>query len=296
MRNLLGMVTYGNTFFTKLALENTIKNTSSKLDYFIIVGKPGDFETKNLLEELKFPYTEHHINKGFPASINDIYDYFLVNKYDNLILQGNDVLPYPYSIDLLLKIRSLYDYDWISGKEYSVKNLVKDFPETAELFTGNDLKFVNLDRTPWENFKHYNNVIEIDLAGLADCQNLNLYTRNAIETLGYTDVNFYPGGYFNDNDYVKRAIELRVKSCQSNNSYYFHFWSRTIHQGDRTTTSKIFEKNKEYYIIKWGGVPGQERYSLPFNGYEHLLGYSTLNISSRDTEDTLINYWKQYGN
>lgn len=290
---LIGIVTFGNLKYTRLAVEESLR-TSNQVDIYGIVGKPDDTETENYFKEKNIPYLRHKRNVGFPASINDIYDYFINNNYKYLIMQGNDVIPYPFAIDNLIYIAKHSAFDWIGAKEVSVKALVKDYPNTKQYFTGDNLVCNDFTAKPWEVFSGYSNIISIDKAGLADCQNLNLYTRNAIETLGYTDVNFYPNGYFNDNDYVKRAIELDVKSCTSVYSYYFHFWSRTLKEVRRE--NKHFGLNEKFYIEKWGGSPGKETYKIPFDGktknlYNETDAPNTLKIDKRNFEWSIIDYW-----
>ncbi len=300
IRTCLGMVTFGNLNFTKLALEESLNTTKrNRLEPFVIIGKPDDFETRDYLEAKGIPYVMHKENFGFPYSLNDIYDYFLNNNFNNLIIQGNDVIPYPYAIDLLIEIANNEGYEWVSAREYSVKNLVDHYPETRRYFSGTNLVFTDFTSRPWDGKVNMEDKIILTPNVLADCQNLNLYSRSCIDKLGYTDVNFYPA-YFVDNDFVQRALQSDIKSCSSFNSIYFHFWSRTIHQGKGGSTDRFFSNNSAYYNLKWGGSPSREPYKIPFNGNRFLLGGQIelpmdIKISTRIHELEIINYWKTHG-
>jgi hypothetical protein len=106
--------------------------------------------------------------------------------------------------------------------------------------------------------------------------------------------------YYEDNDYVRRAIGADIQSCTVLNSYYFHFWSRTIHQGSGGSNSLYFNLNRNFYIIKWGGDFGQEKYDIPFNGKTYKLGPgievpSTVNLQDRSLEKDIVHMWRAKG-
>ena len=83
------------------------------------------------------------------------------------------------------------------------------------------------------------------------------------EAVGPFDTNFYPA-YFEDNDYSRRIQlkgfeivereEMRPTLCRN---------SMTIARDPALNHN--FEKNRHYYIYKWGGEPNKELYETPFN-------------------------------
>lgn len=296
-KSLVGIVTFGNTNFTQLAIEGVLK-TTSKVDIFIVVGKPGDIYTVELAKRYNIPYIIHEENKGFPASINDIYDYaWKENNYDYYISMGNDVIPYPYAIDQLIEIADTTDNEWVCGNEVSVKALCQIFPEAKQYFEGPDYIFTRFGEVePWKLFTNYSEKLDIGAPGLSDVHNLALYKKSVFDKIGYIDVNFYPA-YYEDNDYCRRAINANIKSCTSLNSRYFHFWSRTIKQETGGSNHHYFRNNRLYYILKWGGDFGSERWTVPFNGNPYRLTDNVVlpadvKISSREDEDDIIRFWR----
>jgi hypothetical protein len=88
--------------------------------------------------------------------------------------------------------------------------------------------------------------------------------RATLERVGYFDENFHPA-YFEDNDHAYRCYHEAVEAVHLINSSK-HEGSATIFgdQSYRDQNHKTFEKNRAYYVAKWGGPPGDERWSTPF--------------------------------
>ncbi len=295
MSTLIGMVTFGNAEFTKLTIEEIKLTTKSPYDLFVVVGSPHDAHTEIYLRKNNIPYVLHDLNYGFPYSVNDIYDYaWKENNYDNLIIIGNDVVPYPYAIDSLIKVAETTDNDWICARQLDSKTLVNKWPDTKQYFEGPLLKFNRFDTRPWDVPAGYAEEIELNGTPMSDVHNLALFKRNVFDKVGYIDVNFYPA-YYEDNDYVKRALFMDLKSCTVKNAIYFHFWSRTIHQGQGGSTHRYFQMNRNFYFMKWGGDFGEEKYELPFDGkpYEFagVIHEPVINIQSRENEKTIVRWW-----
>jgi len=298
MSTMIGIVTYGNMPFTKMALESIFSTTKliSNRDIVIIVGLPGDVETAELAAYYDIPHFVHETNKGFPASLNDIYDYcWGERKVNNIIMMGNDVMAYPYAIDSLIKVANSSDYEWICSREYSAKDFIRDYPQTEGYFEGPKMIYKAFDEKPWLLAVPYSEEIQISAGGLSDVHNLSLFKKSVFDKIGYIDVNFYPA-YFEDNDYARRGVNAGIKSCTLMNSVYFHFWSRTIHQG-KGSSDKQFNNNSKFYKQKWGGDFGREAFSLPFNGHIYSLAgvkmQPSLKIDTRIGETALIKYWRK---
>jgi GT2 family glycosyltransferase len=295
MSTLIGIVTFGNLEFTKLTIRGIEETITKPYDLFVVVGKPIDITTEHYLRSKEISFVSHEKNYGFPYSVNDIYDYaWKENNYDNLVIIGNDVIPYPYAIDSMIEVADTTDYDWICAREFDSKTLVKKWPEKGKYFEGPLLKFTQFDTRPWEGPTGFTSHIRINEAPLSDVHNLALFKKSVFDKIGYIDVNFYPA-YYEDNDYVKRALSVDLKSCTIDNAIYFHFWSRTIHQGVGGSTNRYFEMNRNFYALKWGGDFGEEKYELPFDGQPFTFATveqdPIINIQSREKEEAIIKWW-----
>lgn len=278
-KTLVGFVTFGNLDFTKLAVESVIETSSYDINFMAVVGKPGDEDTAHWLKEKGIPFIWHQKNYGFPYSLNDIYDYaWKYNDYDNLIIMGNDIVCYPYAIDSLIKQAEDTEYKVISALQYDVRDLVRDFPEAEEYFSSSNYIITDLSSKVWNKFTDYSDELSVADMQLYDIQNLCLYKRSVFEEIGYTDVNFYPA-YFVDNDYARRIVLAKIRCCSLVNARFFHFWSRTIHQETGGSNHKFFENNRKYYIEKWGGPFGEETKT------------PDLKIDSRESERIALSRW-----
>jgi len=302
MRNtLVGIAAFGNFPFTKLAVESVFE-TSDACDVFLVIGKNTDVETIDYAEQNGLSYVVHEYNKGFPYSINDMYDFaWKENDYENLIVMGNDTIVYPYAIASMIEISDA-GYEWVCAKQVDVRDLCITYPECNQYFAEHSFSPLSLDHRCWEKFDQHSEEVDIQPVPMGDVHNFTLYKKSVMEKLGYIDVNFYPA-YYSDNDYCRRAVNSGdIKSCTSGNSWYFHFWSRTIHEQQIDTNKHhgYFRKNREFYLAKWGGDFGQEAYTLPFNDNSAALGnevvlYPTLNIETRDDEEKIIAFWRLVG-
>ncbi len=290
---IIGVPTYGNLGFTKMTVDHIKRTTNTSYELILIIGKPGDVDTLRFCRQNQIHYLMHDYNKGLPASINDLYDQsFVYGKADALVVVGNDVLPYWNSINRLVDQANISNYDWISGTVTSITGLISRVPETQRYFSGGEKgrNFNGSSLPEWlDKYKYTENPMVVDLARfkiIGDSHNMCLFTKHLFQTIGYIDVNFYPA-YYEDNDYSHRAQLAGLKLCRLQNSRYFHFWSRTIHQGNmKKINDKYFSMNKSFYIEKWGGEPGKESFSKPYNGKK-----GSLNITSRANEDKIIKSW-----
>jgi GT2 family glycosyltransferase len=279
-KNLFAFVTFGNLAFSQLAIKSLRETVKNEYDIFSVVGKPGDWATKEWLTKENIPHIMHTENMGFPYSLNDIYDYaWKDHDYDNLIIFGNDIVFYPYAGDALIDLANSSEYEVISALQYDVKDLIGEHPEVESQFRGGNYNIDDFSGEPWKKFTHYSPVNQIADMQLYDIQNLCLYKRSAFDKVGYTDVNFYPA-YFVDNDYARRLVLSGIKCCSLVNARFFHFWSRTIHQESGGSNSKYFKNNQDFYRRKWGGDFGKETH------------HPQIKIDSREGEVETVRRWR----
>lgn len=296
MRHLIGLVSFGNLPFLELALRGIQETLTRSADVLVVVAKADDSEMRQFLDARHIRYIQNEENKGFAGSINDIFEYGWVQcDYDTITIQGNDVIPYPGALDGMIEAAETTDWEWLCASQFDSKSLVARYPETRQFFRGDNLEFTDFDSRPWEIHKDFRTP-EIEPDSLKDVRNLAMFKRSVFEKIGYADVNFWPNAFFEDNDAARRANAAGVKSCGLSGSAYFHFWSRTIHQGVSRPHAEYFNRNGGHYVHKWGGPVGGERYSLPFDGREFELApglvlTGDLRIGTREQEAAIIDFW-----
>jgi hypothetical protein len=99
--------------------------------------------------------------------------------------------------------------------------------------------------------------------------------RNAIETVGYFDQNFWPA-YFEDADYFRRLELSGIPNLWDERILVEHNRSQTVRADFllKQLHDERVRRNERYYVRKWGGLrgwggpeepPGQEFFTQPFN-------------------------------
>lgn len=88
--------------------------------------------------------------------------------------------------------------------------------------------------------------------------------KQFIDRFGWFDESFSPA-YFEDNDMAWRIRAGGGTFARDLNAGMLHRGSVTQFMDGPVVTSPMFEKNRDYYARKWGGWPGNETYTSPFN-------------------------------
>jgi GT2 family glycosyltransferase len=88
----------------------------------------------------------------------------------------------------------------------------------------------------------------------------------AIERIGCFDENFFPC-YCEDQDYAYRARLAGLQEENCSDTMIYHGGSDTIYANPVLSVQNRLTqaRNIQYYIRKWGGLGGQERFSHPFD-------------------------------
>ena len=87
--------------------------------------------------------------------------------------------------------------------------------------------------------------------------------KSTIETIGGFDPAFFPA-YFEDNDFCYR---MRLAGITRDQDYFLNpevYRNSMTIKKDQSLNAN-FEKNRAYFIRKWGGQPNEEKYKKPFN-------------------------------
>jgi GT2 family glycosyltransferase len=99
--------------------------------------------------------------------------------------------------------------------------------------------------------------------------------------VGFFDENFYPA-YFEDNDYHYRISLAGLNAFNDVSSPFYHYGSQTQNaNADIPVVPPFaFELNRTYYIGKWGGAPGEEIFTHPYN--DSTLHYFQWNPNNQE--------------
>lgn len=104
--------------------------------------------------------------------------------------------------------------------------------------------------------------------GYKNAWSLFLEKRKAWETIGWYDEHFMPA-YHEDNDRSRRLHLAGYRHIPVPGCGYGHVDSATIKAFSKPEMDvhwQRFGQTRAYYVEKWGGEPGQETYTVPFDG------------------------------
>lgn len=126
------------------------------------------------------------------------------------------------------------------------------------LSQGNDL--VTGFNTRDENYDHLKSAKFIEAP---DFSCFVIDPMRFVNRFGWFDENFSPA-YFEDNDMHYRMRLAGGLAVKHTKAPFFHKGSVTQNwEGQQVVTGSMFEKNREYYRWKWGGLPGEETRTEP---------------------------------
>jgi GT2 family glycosyltransferase len=85
------------------------------------------------------------------------------------------------------------------------------------------------------------------------------------DKFGFFDEGFTPA-YFEDNDMHYRMKLSGGSAYARTDAGFYHRGSVTQNWGgQRIVSHEMFRSNEAYYMFKWGGLPGHEQFTLPWN-------------------------------
>lgn len=292
-KTLLAVCAYGGLPFLKMGMA-AIRDCA--IDRLVVAAKPGDSEMHEWLKSQPCGVIFHRENLGFAAAINDMLDHaFVSGNYDNLIIMGNDVVPLESAVEAMVECADTTDFEMVCGSEFNSRFLYDNYPKARKFFHGENLVFKEFGARPW--LLHTDRQTGIEPHSRKDIRNFTLFKRSAFEKAGYADVGFWSNGYYEDLDACRRLDRTGVSACGLKDAPFFHFWSRTVHQGENRDHGKLYRQNEHLYREKWGGLWQTETYEQPYHGdpYElapGLIIQPEMRISSRDQEEEIIKFWR----
>jgi len=111
--------------------------------------------------------------------------------------------------------------------------------------------------------------------GVADSPHFSCFMvrKSFLDETGGFDENFKPA-YAEDNDLHYRMKLLGLKACSIGKARFYHYGSRTIYLSNDPVLAEArlgSGNTRDYYLSKWGGLPGNEVFKSPFNDPKKLV-------------------------
>jgi len=116
-------------------------------------------------------------------------------------------------------------------------------------------------------------------------------TKKCYEVVGDFDLSYIPC-YWEDNDYHYRVLLSGIKwDYVGDQTKFEHYGSATIRIDENygSANNNNFFMNGDYFVSKWGGTPGDEKYIFPYNNPE-------LSIKDWVLDEEKYNYKKKIWN
>jgi GT2 family glycosyltransferase len=194
----------------------------------------------------KFIYQRNEERWCVAKSWNYGMKYAFDNGYDFCLILNNDTILNNKCIDALVDRFEVSKYNQekillISG----LHKLILDKPREIIDYVDTNTSVVESECTDYALF---------------------MVGREYYKKIGMFDENFKPA-YFEDADSVYRIKISGYRRIHSPRALFYHYGSRT-HLGAearKIVSDVMFLANKKYYIDKWGGDIGQEKFIIPFN-------------------------------
>ncbi len=223
---------------SKHPLKIFLYNNGSKL------GIEDTMSDEVLLGDVEYVRSATNIGVA-PAWNRGIRHLFTDEKIDKVLVLNNDILLHREAIERLVSAMNENYFPVITGTDVAKKCAVP-----SDVFT------LSIPEV------HY----------YADTPEFSCFmiSRAGYEKIGEFDPKFYPA-YFEDNDYHYRAKLLKERLVKLNTALYYHYGSRTIKENPDVddVVNTFYLQNERYFITKWGGKPGEEKYTIPFNGMKN---------------------------
>lgn len=188
------------------------------------------------------------INNGDDAGVAAVIDQLRYNG-----MPGLDVVKAPYNL----------------GVAASWNYIVQHFPAEYWLLVGNDIAFTPGDLKKIDEFVRAHPEYVMCPANWG--HSLFALRQACFDGAGYFDESFWPA-YSEDQDHCYRIKLAGLQWADVPNVHAVHgeppLWGSSTVWSDAQLNARcrITQKNNlEYYVRKWGGAPGEERFTHPFN-------------------------------
>lgn len=167
-------------------------------------------------------------------------------RNDFTLVVNDDIVFTPWTIDELIKAFSFGPKDLILATGYNIRDLTNHMGAYSWSKPSTPPQYV-----PHPDFSCF------------------MLDKRIFDEIGMFDENFIPA-YFEDNDYHHRIKLAGYEAYNISSAPFYHYGSKTQQHNPvmPAVPSAAFEANRFYFINKWGGEPGRESFSHPYNNPE----------------------------
>jgi GT2 family glycosyltransferase len=241
------------------AMDAMMRAKAHDIDaHLILIDNASTDETKIEAPKMNSELFLYHRNEerwGFQKSVNFGVKYGIEHGADFIMVCNNDIILHPEALWRLVERFNKNPVGMVScmdvAGELKEKNIT---PQMIGALNANDKEVV--DEAPHPHFSAF------------------MVSKECWETVGEFDEVFFPA-YFEDNDYHYRMNLMEVPAIVLPTAMFYHYGSRTQNEanenGQPIVVSMLFENNRAFYVKKWGGLPGQENFTRPYNNPEWTL-------------------------
>lgn len=211
-------------------------------------------EAGKMVSEI-FSHKRNEERWGFQKSVNFGINDAFSRGYDIVLVCNNDIVIHPEAIWRLTERFSKGDVGMVTcldvQGEMTVKNLTATFIDTL-----NVNEKLSVEEAPHPNFSAF------------------AITKETWDTVGEFDELYYPA-YFEDNDFHYRMKLANINAIVLPTAMFYHYGSRTQNEaaenGMPMVSGGMFENARGAYVRKWGGKPGEETFTTPYNNSISLI-------------------------
>lgn len=189
---------------------------------------------------------------GFQKSVNFGVNDAWERGYDLALICNNDILIHPQAIWRLV---DRFKIDKEPFLNVGMVTCMDVRSETAPFLLGsmNVKEKEAVEEAPHPNFSAF------------------MLSKAMWEDIGEFDEVFAPA-YFEDNDYHYRMKLAGYDAIVLPTALFYHYGSGTQNEanedGKPLVPGPMFEANRARYAEKWGGVPGEEKWEIPYENKE----------------------------
>lgn len=240
--------------YTKPCLDSA-RSKAHSIEFYVIDNASTD-GTRRAMEELERTDPRMHLihnsqNIGCGPAWNFGIGTAFTKGSDYVLVINNDILLHENAIDRLVERFERKERDVVMVTALDVRGEVP-LPTMIDALDDRDKESTEESEAP--NFSAF------------------MINRTCWEEVGEFDNGFFPA-YFEDNSYHYRMRLLGFRAIVYPPALFYHYGSRTQNESleKPIVPGNFFEKNRAYFVEKWGGPPGDEKYDHPFNDKKKSL-------------------------